>query len=110
MPNILEHLFTVPVSSAQVAVSSDPWRTANEDTEVQFILAPGNLCHLQISQDRVNWATAIDNSGIAITNLGAVARSVATLAEYARLTVNTDAGAPRAYAAVLKVRKEIQHG
>lgn len=110
MPNILEHLFTVPVSDTKGAVSSEPWRTANEDTEVQFILAPGNLCHLQVSQDRVNWATAIDNSGIGITNLGAVARSVATLAEYARFTVNTDAGAPRAYAAVLKVRKEIQHG
>ena len=107
MPNITEHLFTV-TSDIKTAISSEPWRTANEDTEVQFILAPGNLCHLQVSQDRVNWATAIDNSGVAITNLGPVTRSVATLAEYARFTVNADVQGVQDYAAVLKVRKEIQ--
>ena len=109
MPNITEHLFTV-TSNTKAAVSSDPWRTANEDSEVQFILAPGNLCHLQISMDKVNWATAIDNSGVGITNLGAVSRSVATLAEYARFTVNTDIQGAQDYACVLKVRKEIQNG
>jgi hypothetical protein len=106
MPNITEHLFEV-TSNTKTAVSSDGWRTANEDTEVQFILAPRNLCHLQVSQDRVNWATAIDNSGVAITNLGPVSRSVATLAEYARFTVNTDVQGVEDYAAVVKVRKEI---
>ena len=106
MPNITEHLFTL-TSDAKAIVTSDAWRTANEDAEIQFILAPGNLCHLQVSQDKVNWATAIDNSGVAINNLGAVARSVATLAEYARFSVHPDVQGAQAYAAVMTIRKEI---
>jgi hypothetical protein len=107
MPNITEHLFTL-TSDLKVISVSEPWRTANEDAEIQFILAPANLCHLQVSQDKVNWATAIDNSGVAINNLAQVSRSVATLAEYARFNIHPDQQAPRAFAAVMKIRKEIQ--
>jgi hypothetical protein len=106
MPNITEHLFTATSDAGQIVVT-DAWRTANEAAEIQFILAPANLCHLQVSMDKVNWATAIDNSGVAINNLAAVARSVATLAEYARLSLHPDVGGPRAFAAVMTIRKEI---
>jgi hypothetical protein len=72
---------------------------------IQFILAPGANLELQISPDDVNWATAEDNSGAAITAMGLVARNVATLGEYARIQVANVA--VNDYAAVLSVRKEI---
>jgi len=73
--------------------------------DIQFILAPGANLTLQVSPDKVNWTTAEDNSGTAITALGAVARNVATQAEYTRMQVAVAAVA--AYAGVLTVRKSI---
>jgi hypothetical protein len=104
MANISRHLLTV-TSDNVGAVNSASVRTGGEAMNVQFILAPTADCVLQVSPDDVNWAVAEDNSGTAITGLGAVARNVATLGEYARLQVAT--AAINQYAAVLSVRKEI---
>ena len=104
MANISRHLLTVTSDNTGV-VNSASVRTGGEAMNVQFILAPGTDLTLQISPDDVNWALAEDNSGAVIQNLGAVARNVATLGEYARIQVaNT---AVNNFAAVLSVRKEI---
>lgn len=104
MANIHRHLFTV-TSNALAAANSNMVRTGGEAMNIQFILAPGNNCVLEVSPDGVTWAVAEDNSGTVITGLGAVARNVATLGEYTRMQVA--AAAANAYAGVLTVRKEI---
>jgi hypothetical protein len=104
MANVSRHLLTV-TSNAGAATFSNSVRVGGEAMDIQFTLAPGNNCILQVSPDNVTWAVAEDNSGAAITGLGAVARNVGTQAEYARMSVAVAAVA--AYAGVLTVRKEI---
>ena len=105
MANISRHLLTV-TSDAVGVVNAASVRTGGEAMNVQFVLAPTADLALMISPDDVNWAVAEDNSGTPIgLGMGAVARNVATLGEYARIQVANVAADN--YAAVLSVRKEI---
>lgn len=106
MASVHQHLFTV-TSNAGAARQSDPVFVGTQDLEFQGILAPAALLELQVSPDRLNWAAAEDESGAAITGLGAVNRKVGSKGQWARLQVALDGGGARAYAAVLTVRKDM---
>ncbi len=107
MAGIHQHLFTV-TSAAGAAAQSDPVFVGSQDLEFQGVLAQGvTLLELQVSPDRLNWAAAEDESGAAITGLGAVNRKVGSKGQWARLQVAADAGGPRVHAAVLTVRKDL---
>jgi hypothetical protein len=107
MASIHQHLFTV-TSNNGAARQSDPVFVGGMRLEFQGILAQGaTLLELQLSPDRINWATAEDNSGTAITGLGAVNRNVESKGQWARLQVASDVGGARVHAAVLTVRKDV---
>lgn len=105
MPNVHQHLFRV-TSNAGAAVNSDPFFVGSEPVWINFFLAPGNLCELQVSPDRVDWSTALDDAMAGITGLGAVNRPVASRGQWVRMQVATDAGGPRAFAGMLTVVKD----
>jgi hypothetical protein len=103
----------VVTSSAAAAVASEPFRVDGNKLAFQILLAPANVVDLEGSLDGFTWVNLNDDNVAGAYTLTAIAAVGAGYHEvferpvFVRMVVNTDAGGPRDFRAVLIVKLDL---
>lgn len=103
-------LIEIASAIGQAVASSPPLKTHGQALDVQFAIPVGNLCRIEVSNDRATWHTATDADGADIDGtIAALAlddyREIRERPEWVRLVVNADAGGPRNFQALIGVHQ-----
>jgi len=85
--------------------SSTPVRVAGQLVGFQTV-SPGALATIEISDDGQNWVTGTNLENADLATLQSVTEELKERPEWVRLSITSDASAPRLYRAFFHVKKD----